>query len=158
MTRGRRRRVEANASLTITSMMDMFVIILLFLLVFFDPDAQPDPLFQLPASTATAPQSRGTSIRVKRDGIEVDGRHVLDLTAGELRGAARDGRRIVAVEGALAAARNSAAGEEAALRVECDKAVPWATLGDVLATAAAAGFDQYRLVVLSGGEAGEQPG
>lgn len=149
MRRRGKRRVETAASLSITSMMDMFTIILVFLLVFFDPEAQPDPEFQLPSSVATQEVAEGTTLRVKRDAVEVNGQTVLPMVDGDLGSATRDGRRVVAVHGALESARAQATGE-LPLLVECDQAVPWSTLGDLLATASGAGFQSYRFVVLGG--------
>ncbi len=163
MRRRSKRRVETAASLSITSMMDMFTIILVFLLVFFDPEAQPDPEFQLPSSVATQEVAEGTTLRVKRDAVEVNGQAVLPLVDGDLGNATRDGRRVLAVQGALESARAQASGGELPLLVECDQAVPWSTLGDLLATAAGAGFQSYRFVVLGGTDgpvapAGAAPG
>lgn len=163
MRRRGKRRVEATTSLSITSMMDMFTIILVFLLVFFDPEAQPDPEFQLPTSIATQEVAEGSTLRVKRDAVEVNGQAVIPLVDGDLGSATRDGRRVVAVLGALEAARGQADGDAPPLLVECDQSVPWSTLGDLLATAASAGFPRYRLVVLGGANqpvvpAGAAPG
>ncbi|MBM4390148.1 MAG: biopolymer transporter ExbD [Deltaproteobacteria bacterium] len=144
--------MEPTTSLSITSMMDMFTIILVFLLVFFEPEARPDPEFQLPSSVATQQAADGTTLRVRRDAIEVNGSPVLPLVDGDLGNAARDGRRVLAVLGALEAARAQVPGGELPLMVECDQAVPWSTLGDLLATAADAGFQSYRFVVLGGAE------
>ncbi len=163
MRRRNKRRVEATTSLTITSMMDMFTIILVFLLVFFDPEAQPDPEFQLPTSMATQEVAEGPTLRVKRDAVEVNGHAVVQMVNGDLGNATRDGRKVVAVLSALESARGQATGESPPLLVECDQSVPWSTLGDLLATAASAGFPRYRLVVLGGAEnpvvpAGAPPG
>ncbi len=151
MNRARgRRRVVMSTNLGVTSMMDMFVIILLFLLMFFDPAATPDPEFRLPSSVVTTPVGEGLRVRLRRDAVEVAGRDVLALRDGlVLDATGRSGRRIEAVEGALAAARTQD-NAEVPLLVECDESVPWSTLGDVLASAAAAGFEGYRFVVLAG--------
>ena len=150
--RGRRNKMAA--SLTITSMMDMFTLILLFLLVFFDPENQADSQLELPTAHAEAKAESGPRVRVARDRVSVDGREVGRLVGGELDQALpRQGSAVVPLVEALQAARAAAPprpdGSAPALMVECDKQVAWSVLAPVLASAADAGFPKYRLLVLS---------
>jgi hypothetical protein len=135
-------------------MMDIFTIILLFLLTFFDPssaDAGP----QLPGSEATAAVEEGPRLRVLPAGIDLDGRRILPLADGAVLPAVeRDGRALMALLGPLQQARSRAGGaladaptEEPVLVLEVDRAVPYAIVGDVLLTAGQAGWGRFRFVV-----------
>lgn len=148
----------------VTSMMDMFTIILVFLLNFLDPAASPSDDLQLPASATDAPATEGRTLTVGPKGIQVDGDVVIPLVPGARGlalpdGTAQEGRTIVALYERLSALAPIQAGpsseavlekaaSDAALRIECDRGVPFSLLGDVLFTAGQAGFDQFRFVVI----------
>lgn len=159
-----RRRVPPTPMVAVTSMMDMFTIILVFLLNFLDPAASPSDDLQLPASTTDAPATEGRTLTVGPKGIQVEGDVLIPLVAGVgglalPEGTSREGRTIVPLYERLSAlapieaAPSSEGGPEktasdAALRIECDRGVPFSLLGDVLFTAGQAGFDQFRFVVI----------
>lgn len=163
--RRRRRRIPPTPMLPVTSMMDMFVIILVFLLNFLDPAAAPEVEIALPKSHAEAATEAGRVLTISRDQIRVDGERVMTLALRDGApalpdGTARQGRRIdplyehlVDVAPPILVAPSGAGQEnrasEAVLRVECDKGVPFSLLGDVLFTAGQAGYDQFRFVVIS---------
>lgn len=129
-------------------MVDMFTLILLFLLNFFDPDAQDERLFSLPLSTAAAAVDSGLILEVSRTEVSVGGARVLALADGQPpAGTVREGRRIEPIFDALSNARG--AQEERPLVVRCDRRTNFALLGDILYTAGAAGWSQYRFVVIS---------
>ena len=153
-TRGRRKRNSVDHGLIITSMVDMFTLVLLFLLVFYDPDYQADTTIELPNAASQRPAESGTTVRVFPGGIEVGGALVVGLRAGALDVAVpRDGTAVVPVVAALSRAREALAatadGEPPVLIVECDKRVSWTVLGAVLESGARAGFPRYRFLVLS---------
>ena len=146
--RGRRRRVTTDAGLSITSMMDMFTIILLFLLNFFDPSQEASALI-LPHGAAREPAPAGRTVHIEPGAVKVDGVAVFGLENGEIPDVVpREGRKILPLRDALSRA---GVGEDAALRVEADKRVPFSVVGDVLYTAGDAGFHQYRFVVVHDG-------
>ena len=142
------------ASLTITSMMDMFTLILLFLLVFFDPESQGDSELELPsAAVQTAPEA-GPRVRVARDAVSVGGKEVAQLVGGQVDASLpREGAAVLPLADALRALREARASNEdgspPVLLVECDKRVPWGVLSSVLASASRAGFPKYRFFVVS---------
>lgn len=146
--RRRRRRNELASTLIITSMVDMFTLVLLFLLVFYDPGFQADSAMELPKSEVETPVEPGAKVRILPDGVEVDGARVLALDAGTLRaGTPMRGKGPSAVTDALTPlAAKAAKPEDAALLVECDRRVTWTALGAVLESAADAGFGKYRFV------------
>lgn len=147
--RRRRRRNELASTLIITSMVDMFTLVLLFLLVFYDPAFQADGTLELPTSTSERPVDPGARIRILPGSVEVEGAKVLALDGGNLQaGTPMRGKGPSAVTDALAPlAKKAAKPEDAALLVECDRRISWTALGAVLESAADAGFAKYRFVV-----------
>ena len=157
MTRGRgrgRRRNSVDHGLIITSMVDMFTLVLLFLLVFYDPAYQGGSEVDLPVGASVITAQSGVTVRVAPDGISVAGNVVASLPGGGLDGSlVRDGQAIVALVEALSVelASTKVADSEGdpVLIVECDKAVPWSVLGPVLESGSRAGFPRYRFLVQS---------
>lgn len=143
----RDRRVQAATDLTITSMVDMFTMILTFLLNFVDPSMGQEGLLSLPSARATAPAAEGVLVQVSTEDIRVEGQPVARLAAGSRAPAAdvaRDGAVILPLAEAL---RGLGRGDEVPLVLECDRRVPFSLVGDVLQSARSAGFTHYRFVV-----------
>lgn len=165
MTRARARlstrteRVPTSAPYMITSMLDMFTIILVFLLNFLDPANETDASIALPEAAAETAVGEGVILTVTKQAVLVDGQAVLPLVDGRIpAGTVRTGRRIDALHERLVIAapkRSVSAGTaedeaaNAALAVHCDRAVPFSVLGELLYTAGQAGFGQFRFVVIS---------
>jgi biopolymer transport protein ExbD len=149
-----------------TSMMDMFTLILVFLLNFLDPDAAPETDVALPTTRSTAPVGTGPTLTVTPQDIRVGDERVvtLDSSGGAPALPAsvpRTGRRIDVLYERLQRAAESSTpatvtpvkdekgGSEPLLVVQCDKGVPFSLLGDVLYTAGQAGFGQFRFAAVS---------
>jgi biopolymer transport protein ExbD len=161
--RGARRtrlaRVPMVAGFNVTSMMDMFTIILVFLLNFLDPSTEVTGELSLPAARTEQVVDRGVRLTVTKERVLVEGQEVLQLDAGALpAGVARLGRRIDPVFERLAAAAaalpkapgsSEQDASNAVLLVQCDRAVPFSVLGELLYTAGQAGYGQFRFVVIS---------
>ncbi len=141
----RRARVQDTPPLLITSMLDMFTIILVFLITFLDPDAPTahDPV-NLAASTAESTPARDGEVvlTVLRDAVRVGERSVATQVASDAASPA--------VADALRAARPAGLPEDArpALRVMVDRTVSWATLSPLLRAAEEAGYGDFRFVVV----------
>lgn len=154
-----RRRVPTGAPFIITSMLDMFTILLVFLLNFLDPANSFDPEVALPMAAVDAVAADGTVLTVTPDRVVLDGQEVLRLVHGQLPdGLVRTERRIDALYerlGAAARARDVSAGTASGsasnlpLSVHCDRSVPFSVLGELLYTAGQAGFGPFRFVVIS---------
>ena len=132
----------------------MFTLVLLFLLVFYDPAYQGGSEVDLPVGASVITAQSGVTVRVAPDGISVAGNVVASLPGGGLDGSlVRDGQAIVALVEALSVelASTKVADSEGdpVLIVECDKAVPWSVLGPVLESGSRAGFPRYRFLVQS---------
>jgi hypothetical protein len=143
----------------ITSMLDMFTIVLVFLLNFLDPSNESDSEVVLPQAAVDAKVAGGTVLTVSKNRVLVDGEEVFSLSDGRLPvGLARTGRDIDALHERLAAAASkSSSGRDntegssgnAALAVHCDRTVPFFVLGELLYTAGQAGYGQFRFVVIT---------
>lgn len=145
----RRRRVVVAPALNITSMLDMFTIILVFLLNFLDPDQDSSAGLSLP-ETAAVEAGRGEALLV--------------IGRADVRVGPAGAQQIVplAADGSLDADRLARALEElrssfpeagAPLVVAVDRGVTWAAASRTLGTASSAGFGDFRFVAVKGGEA-----
>lgn len=76
-----KRREMGDAALSLTSLMDMFTIILLFLLVTFTSEGEvitANPKFKLPLSTSQKKPEQRLIVQITSDEIMVDGSKVAD--------------------------------------------------------------------------------
>lgn len=145
LRRRRERRIQAASDLTITSMVDMFTMILTFLLNFVDPSMGDEGLLSLPTARATAAPLEGVTVTVTSADIRVAGAVVTPLVQGALPAdVAREGALIVPLVDAL---RGPGGSDEVPLVLECDRRAPFSLVGAVLQSARAAGFTHYRFVV-----------
>lgn len=125
--RRRGRRMSTESGLSITSLMDMMTIILVFLLTNWGTNVlpvQPSDDFQLPTSSATDEPKVAVIVIVTRSDVFVDGERVLSLGATDEPGVGvgipageMDGRTVKVVYDRLVAAG-------AAARQARDAAVP----------------------------------
>ncbi len=148
----RKRRVVRRESLShgliITTMVDMFTLVLLFLLMFYDPTYDGSSPIDLPHAKVEAQAQTGPTISVTPDQISVGGTNVASLQAGKLPpGALEGGCCITPLVDSLRALVPPGGGEAPAVSVHCDKRVSWEALGAVLESASQAGFPRYRFVV-----------
>ena len=122
----------------LTSLVDMMVILVVFLLHSFSAEGQlvePAPGLELPVSATSTPVPAGPQVVVGTEWIEVDGRRITATTeaaAGEL------------VTAALAG------GSGRPLLIQVDRRVAYRLLGVVLQACAAAGWTDVSLVVQGG--------
>ncbi len=144
----RRRRIAATPMVQITSMLDMFTILLVFLLNFLDPSRPPDEdALRLPPSSASVTVAPGPTLVVTPDGVRVAGRLITALAPGPSL-PSEDGRALEEVQRALEAIRPQDGAAEVTLVVQVDRSVTYGIVASLLATARAAGFDGFRFVVL----------
>lgn len=158
----RRRRLEVGSELIVTSMVDMFSLLLTFLLNFVDP-ADPSALgVALPGSSAEEAVKPSIPVTISATSVRVEEREVLRLEAGGagpgVPPTARDpDGRLLAVEAALRAALAEreqqgqltfGADESHTIVLECDRSVPFSVVGEVLDAARNAGVRRYRFAVV----------
>lgn len=138
------RRLSAGEAVRppLTSLVDMMVILLVFLLKSFSVDGQlvtPAADLQLPPSSCEVVAEPALGVEVTLAGINLEGEPVASLPAGE------DSLLIPELEAALRNARGASVARRA--NVQCDRRVDFAVLKRVLATCSAAGYDDLSLLV-----------
>ena len=142
------RRESLSHGLIITTMVDMFTLVLLFLLMFYDPMYDGSSPIDLPHAKVQAHAQTGPTISVTPDLISVGGAAVAPLQAGKLLpGTLGGGCCILPLVDSLRALVPPGGGEPPAVSVQCDKRVSWEALGAVLESASQAGFPRYRFIV-----------
>jgi biopolymer transport protein ExbD len=139
----RSRRIVPAPMLPITSMLDMFTIILVFLINFLDPDQDSSSTIELP-QTVMATKGKGEALLV--------------IARGEVRVGPAGAQRVVPIggagmddeglESALVTLREALPAESPVLVVAVDKGVAWETASSVLARASAAGFGDFSFVAV----------
>jgi biopolymer transport protein ExbD len=166
------RRGTVSEELNITSMMDMFTIILVFLLKSYsteDISVAASAEMQLPLSTSAVKPKLAVNVVVSKVGVIVDGVPLMALT----KKADETGREWIAVpdeekkgqmitrlydrllEKAEQAKRiaEATASEEHAFKgeilMQCDKELPFSVIREVMYTAGQAQFSNFRFVVYS---------
>jgi len=169
------RRQEGGKGLTITSLMDMMTIILVFLLKSYGTDdisVAPSDDLQIPLSSALAKPKLAVNVVVSRRDIVVDGVRVLLLTRVTDE---KTGEEIIAVpadekkgqmisrlydrllEKAETAKDLGARGTEehefkGEILLQCDRRLPFSVVREVMYTAGQAQFGQFRFVVIKSSE------
>jgi len=135
----------------LTSLVDMMVILLVFLLKSFSVEGQlvtPAADLQLPASSTRVAAETALSVEVTTGGINLDGVRVAPLPAVDA-----EEFIIAGLQQALAdvapAGLDSTTPRSA--NVQCDRRVDFAVLKQVLATCNAAGYDDLALLVIQEG-------
>lgn len=148
----KRRRFGDTSTLMLTSMTDMFTLILTFLLNFVDPNMSDDSMVHLPTAPVSEAAESALTLTITTESLMVGGQSLLVLVGGQIPEEAREGRLVLPLEAALkAASQTLPAGDEApVLRVECDKSTPYRVLSDALYTAGQAGFGRFKFVVING--------
>ena len=128
-----RKRIEMEAGLSITSMMDMFTILLIYLLYFFDPSQDPARSLELASSEATGSEAAGMVLTVTPEAIWMGEKEI-----------ARMGEGMGGLQEAL-----KGANPDENLTIQCDRRVAYKDLNQVLTTASQAGLKKYRFMVLN---------
>ncbi len=162
--------------LSITSLMDIMTIILLFLLKSFGADdisVAPSDDLQIPISTALKKPLLAVNVVVSRREIVVDGVRVLVLTKVQDE---KTGQEVIAIpsdekrgqmisklydrlldKAEIAKDLGARAGTDDAefkgeVLLQCDKRLPFGVIREVMYTAGQAQFGQFRFVVIKGSE------
>lgn len=161
-----KRPIGRTPGLMLTALLDMFTILLVFLIVSFDAEDYGltlRPGLELPKSSARAPLKPGVHIAISSDQILVEGRPVGKLRKGTPSPEDVTDGVIPSVSEALEKAYEDRYGPDAIqglyegesteirepmLVLQSDKRLPYKTLYLVLRSAARAGFFKYRLAIL----------
>lgn len=160
----KRRTGSTEMSLQITSMADIFMILLVFLLKGYSSDAftvSPSAGTSLPATTTSVSQaSPSLKVEVSQDAVLLDGRLVANMKKFRFESGDVDGSGVSrsllgalnkerALESAKKNANEGGSPEgDARLMVLADQRAPYQTIKTVLASAAMQGYTDIRLAVV----------
>jgi biopolymer transport protein ExbD len=154
---------EKPPGLMLTSLLDMFTIILIFLIVSFDAESfefKLHPDVTLAESAARTNLQAAVNLAVTRRSIAIGGpdgsSDIIGLNDGELRASDHEAGQVPELVEALRAEYERRYGEDAiapeagepVVVVQSDRSLDYRTLYVVLRSAAAAGFFKYRLATM----------
>lgn len=149
-----KRRRPKLLSLQLTSLLDMFAILLVFLLVSFQADDKGFILHagvDLPASTAGSPLKPGVNVAITEEAVYVEGYKVHYLQqGGRITDEELKEGRLEEVSRAIGVIWESKKGEEDddnIVLIQADQGLPYKTIHLVMRSAAHAGFYRFRLAV-----------
>ncbi|MCR4438586.1 MAG: biopolymer transporter ExbD [bacterium] len=152
----RRRSRTGSFTLRLTSMIDMFTILLVFLLKSYSAEGQIMTIardLRLPQSTATLPPKTTSIVALTREWILLDGRPIVrnadvlarsDLVIAALLKELQDLRALTEGIGQLGAV-SSFAGN---ITIQGDKSTPFELLKRVMVTCGRMGYNDMNLAVL----------
>jgi biopolymer transport protein ExbD len=144
----KRKLQSTEMNLQITSMADIFTILLVFLLKSYAVGAlevQPSRGLELPVASRTDVAEQRIALEVSENSVQLDGQPVLPLKNFELEGATR-----VEPLGKALGEKRAALGDDSKgkLLLVADARVPFETLETVMKTAANQGFSDLKLAVV----------
>jgi biopolymer transport protein ExbD len=149
------KKLGEDMSLQITSMADIFMILLVFLLKSYSTSVSnltPSAQMELPIAVKAGGEVKDTvKLEIGASGILIDQKHVLGLSNFEFRpGDVRENGQNPAIYDVLFEERKKQPipNMDSNLLVMADKETPYSTLKTVVASAAAAGFVDLQLVVV----------
>lgn len=156
--RHRKKRSTKIAQLNITALMDMFTIILLFLLQTFSAEGQAftsTETFKLPESTAVAPITPELMVQITQDEIIVEGKVVVDLKDIRLGGDTplikplEDALTEIAKQSVYIAKRNEELELSRTVIIMGDRRIPFELLEAIMYTSGRVGYNNLSLAVVS---------
>ena len=156
------RKHEGEMGLNITSMLDMFTIILLFLLKSYSSSSvniTPNENLQLPISTNDKDPEEGLGLSLLKNKITLDNKDIIPLQNGRVPKIhiGKDGRSIMALVAALKKerkkaeyiARNNKSYEfKGTVIIQADKDLEFEMLKKVLFTLGVSGYADFRFAVV----------
>ncbi|OFZ78763.1 MAG: hypothetical protein A2583_09845 [Bdellovibrionales bacterium RIFOXYD1_FULL_53_11] len=159
----KRRQMNEEMSLQITSMADIFTIILVFLLKSYATGAvnlAPTKGMLIPEANASAPASEALKVEISEKAVQVEGNPAAVLGAfrfepSDLQGGGiskslstvldRERKRQI-----LIASHNADVKVDPKIIIVADKRTPYETVKTVLASAAVHGYTDFKLAVIKG--------
>ncbi len=150
------RRESGTFPLNITSMCDMFTLLLVFLLQTYatsDFNVEMDPTTKLPMSSSMKEPKRVPQVLVSKDAIKIDGVVVAKLTDGRPQASDLDPHNPALVKPLFEALKGKAPAEPSvndAVILSADSRQNMASLAPYLTTISAAGFAKVKLATVLG--------
>jgi len=160
----KRRAVQLEAKMNITSLMDIMTIILVFLLKSYsteDIQIAPSDNLRLPVSSAAQAPELAVNAVIAQDAILVDGVKVVDVMGGSVGDEYKRGTLISplfdilkekADEAKSIAATRATITFTGRILLQCDRNIPFSLVREVMYTAGQAQFAEFKFVVYKGGE------
>jgi len=146
--------MKRKMTLQLTSLLDMFTIILVFLMVSFeaeDRDFILHPGVELPASTASSSFKTAVNMAITEEAVYIEGQRVFELEkGGDVKDEDFDKGRIDIVVNAVTEAWKLHKKEEDAediVVIQADRHLPYRTIHLVMRSAAQSGFFRFRLAI-----------
>lgn len=164
----RRRRYEiptkknSTFTLNITSMTDMFTIMLVFLLQSYstaDVQIIPDNALRLPTSASMSNPTEAIKISVSKEALKIDQTKLADVKNNDFLAQDLEDRDTNFIKPLFQeldriaksdAEKDKIHVKEGRILLQADKDLPYATLRKVMYTASMAGFPQLKLVTMVG--------
>jgi biopolymer transport protein ExbD len=157
------RRQNGTFGLQITSMIDMFTIILVFLLKSYASsavDVTPSKSMSLPGSTANTAPIEALKLQASKEGIFVDDKNVQQLVNGELPRAqgGQDDQLIPGLYEALQkqvqkskdiANKNDTVQFEGKIIFQGDRSLKYQTIRRIMYTSVMAGYSDFKFAVVT---------
>ncbi|HUU03930.1 MAG TPA: biopolymer transporter ExbD [Myxococcota bacterium] len=160
MARKIKRSVQGALDLNLTSMMDMFTIILVFLIFSFssqDQNLKLDPDLSLPESTAAIEFKWAINVNLTPTELRVEGNTIARVKNGKFAGVKvdKDKKRVMPLFNLLKKYKDiesrekvNPTGDETVISFQADKNQQFEVVDLVMKTAAQAGYPNFRFVVL----------
>jgi biopolymer transport protein ExbD len=155
-TKTRRSNKLIVPKLQITAMMDMFTIIMIFLLVSFSSNPEKmrlDKDIQLPESTAEQDYVKNIKLVVSESSIEIEGETVAEVRSGEISDFDGELTKTTLFHRLrsfreIADQQNGDEKKAEHLLFFCDKRLPFKTINKIIKTAGMAGYPNLQFAVL----------
>lgn len=158
------KRVPATFKIQVTSMVDMFVILLVFLLKSYSTspvNITPNDSLTLPASSSTKDPSESLKLEVSKIGVFVEGKKVVDFVDGKLVDKDVDQSDIQfirplyneldqqAQKSKNIASVNDTLEFDGKIIVQADRSLPYDVLRKIMYTSMMAGYADTKIAVIS---------
>ncbi len=144
------RKIRQPMTLQLTSLLDMFTIILVFLLQSFQAEDEELVLhagLELPSSDARFPLAKGVHVAIAPDGVFIEGDQVVELSDGEVLRSVPGELEMAEVVAAISAVLETEEISGDIATIQADRAVPYDTVDRVMRSAARAGCGRFRIVI-----------
>lgn len=148
------KRSKKKMALQLTSLLDMFTIILVFLMQSFQAEDKDFVLhagLQLPQSNAQNPFKTAVNLAITPTAIVIEGKEVYHLQKGaRIQEVDKEASNLEAVASAVKNAwgsKKKELDEEDIVVIQADKQVPYRTIHMVMRSAAHSGFFRFRLAI-----------
>ena len=154
-----RNKDSSTFSLQITSMIDMFTIILVFLLKSYSAssvDISPSKNLNLPASSSQQMPEEALKLMVTKEAIYVDDKEVMRFDIRQIASDKEvalkplyDALNLQALKSKDIAAKNSAVKFDGKIIMQADQTLNYKFLKKVMYTSALAGYSDFKFAVIS---------